>query len=112
MIVLGQGALARDDGAAVLALGRQIAESYGMVQDDWNGFNVLHTAAGRVAGLDLGLLPGKGGRDVEGILQGAEQGEIDTVYLLAADEFDTSRLDNAFVIYQGHHGDAAHTPPT
>jgi NADH-quinone oxidoreductase subunit G len=106
MIVLGQGALARADGAAVLALGRQIAESFGMVQDQWNGFNVLHTAAARVAGLDLGLLPGKGGRDVEGILQGAETGEIDTVYLLAADEFDTGRLDKAFVVYQGHHGDA------
>ncbi len=62
MLILGQGALARPDGAAVLATARAIAERYGMVKDDWNGFNVLHTAAARVGGLDLGLVPGKGGR--------------------------------------------------
>ena len=54
----------------------------------WNGFNVLHTAAARVAGLDLGLVPGKGGRDVDAILDGAEKGEIEVVYLLGADEID------------------------
>ena len=41
-----------------------------------------------------------------GIMAGAQAGEIDVVYLLGADEIDTSRLGNAFVIYQGHHGDA------
>ena len=76
------------------------------MRDDWNGFAVLHTAAARVGGLDLGLVPGEGGRDVAGILAGCEKGEIDAVYLLAADEIDTKRLGKAFVIYQGHHGDA------
>ncbi len=105
MLIVGQGALARRDGAAVLALARGIAESCGMVRDDWQGFNVLHMAAARVGGLDLGLVPGEGGHDVAGILAGAEAGEIDVVYLLGADEFDVSRLKDAFVIYQGHHGD-------
>jgi NADH-quinone oxidoreductase subunit G len=72
----------------------------------WNGFNVLHTAAARVGGLDLGFVPGDGGRDVRGILDGAEAGEIDFVYLLGADELETGRLGQAFVVYQGHHGDA------
>jgi NADH-quinone oxidoreductase subunit G len=106
MLILGAGALARGDGAAVLALARQAAEQCGMVKDGWNGFNVLHTAAARVGGLDLGLVPGAGGRDVAGILDGAQHGEIDVVYLLGADEIDVSRLGKAFVIYQGHHGDA------
>ena len=106
MLVVGQGALARADGAAVLALARGIAESRGMVGNGWNGFNVLHTAAARVAGLDLGLVPGAGGRDVGAILDGAAAGELDAVYLLAADEIDTAKLAGAFVIYQGHHGDA------
>ena len=106
MLILGQGALARADGAAVLAAARRIAEATGMVSDDWNGFNVLHTAAARVAGLDLGLVPGDGGLDVADILKGAAAGDIEVAYLLAADEIDTSSLANAFVIYQGHHGDA------
>ena len=106
MIVLGMGALARPDGAAVLAAARQIAEKFGMVRDDWNGFNVLHTAAARVAGLDLGLVPGAGGKDVAAILDAAGSGEIALVYLLGADEIDMERLGDAFVVYQGHHGDA------
>ena len=106
MLVLGQGALARSDGTAVLGAARRVAESTGMIGEAWNGFNVLHTAAARVAGLDLGLLPGEEGRDVAAILDGAGGGEIEAVFLLAADEIDMAALGDAFVIYQGHHGDA------
>ena len=105
MIIIGQGALARPDGAAVLGLARKLADALGVVREGWNGFNVLHTAASRVAGLELGFVPGQGGRDVNGILEGSAKGEIDVVYLLGADEIDTNRLGKAFVIYQGHHGD-------
>ncbi|MEM7123353.1 MAG: NADH-quinone oxidoreductase subunit NuoG [Pseudomonadota bacterium] len=105
MIIVGAGALARDDGAAVLALVRQIAEASGAGSDDWNGVNVLHTAASRVGGLDLGFVPGEGGRDTAGILAGAEDGAIEVVYLLDADGPGIERLANSFVIYQGHHGD-------
>ncbi len=106
MLIIGQGALTGADGAAVLALAKKVADSCGLVTDDWNGFNVLHTAAGRVAALDLGFLPGSGGRDTAAILDGAAKGEIEVVYLLGADELDVSALKNAFVIYQGTHGDA------
>lgn len=106
MLILGMGALARADGAAVLAAAREIAESTGMVSDDWNGFNILHTAAARVGGLDLGFVPGDGGMSTEAILNSAANGAVEVVYLLGADEIDTAKLDKAFVIYQGHHGDA------
>ena len=106
MLVIGQGALSRDDGAAVLQSARKIADGCGLIKDGWNGFNVLHSAAARVGGLDLGLLPSDGGRDVAGIIEGASAGDIDVVYLLGADEIDTSSFGTAFVIYQGHHGDA------
>jgi len=113
MLILGPGALARADGAAILKLAAQIAGNTGMIgpaaphtEGGWNGFNVLHTAASRVAALDLGFLPGSGGRDVESILNGAAAGEIDFVYLLGADELDMGRLGKAFVVYQGTHGDA------
>ena len=105
MLVLGTGALARPDGARVLGLARAVAERYGMVSDDWAGFNVLHTAAGRVGGLELGFVPGAGGRDTAAILDGARAGEIALLWLLGADEIDTAGLDPAFVVYQGHHGD-------
>ncbi len=106
VLILGMGALVRPDGAAVLAAARRLAVDLGLIRYGWNGFNVLHTAAARVAGLDLGLVPGEGGRDVAGILAGAQAGAIEVVYLLGADEIDMSALGEAFVVYQGHHGDA------
>ena len=54
----------------------------------WNGFNMLHSAAARVGGLDLGFLPGDGGRDLAGILEGAESGAVKLIWLLGADEID------------------------
>ena len=59
-----------------------------------------------MAALDLGFLPGADGRDVAGIVDGAQKGEIDFIYLLGADEFDVAHLGRAFVVYQGSHGDA------
>src|SRR5471032_402303 len=113
MIVLGSGALTRKDGAAILQLAAKIAGDTGMIgpagtpaEGGWNGFNILHTAASRVAALDLGFLPGAGGRDVAAIVDGAQKGEIDFIYLLGADEFDVAHLGRAFVVYQGSHGDA------
>ncbi len=108
MIIVGQGALARPDGLAVLAAASNLAANVGAFkpEEGWNGFNVLHTAAARVGGLDLGFLPSKGGKDVAGILAGSASGEIKTVLLLGADEIDVSNLGNANVIYIGSHGDA------
>jgi NADH-quinone oxidoreductase subunit G len=51
------------------------------------------------------LVPGKGGLDVDAMLDAASSGKLDVVYLLGADEIDTARLGAAFVIYQGSHGD-------
>jgi NADH-quinone oxidoreductase subunit G len=47
-----------------------------------------------------------GGKSTREILDGAREGEIDVVYLFGADETDTRNLGDAFVIYQGSHGDA------
>jgi len=105
MLVLGMGALQRPDAAAVLHLARRAAESFNMIQSDWNGFNLLHTAGARVGALDIGFLPGPGGRDIGGIVDGCSKGEIEVVYLLGADEIAGSHFGRAFVIYQGHHGD-------
>jgi NADH-quinone oxidoreductase subunit G len=106
MLVLGQGALRGPEGAAVLGQARKLAESCNLLREDWNGFNVLQTAAARVGGLEIGFVPQQGGRDLAGILDGAAKGEIAFVYLLGADEIDMAKLGKAFVVYQGHHGDA------
>ena len=105
MVILGSGAVARGDGAAVLAAARAVAERFGCVTEGWNGFNLLQRVASRVGGYDLVFLPGTDGRDVAGILAGSASGDIKLVWLLGADEIDMAGLGDAFVVYQGHHGD-------
>jgi NADH-quinone oxidoreductase subunit G len=99
VIIVGQGALARADGAAVLAAAWKLAAQVGALAPEWHGFNVLHTAASRVGALDLGFASGKTLAQMLG-------GGVDVLWLLGADEFDTSKIGpNTFVVYQGHHGD-------
>ena len=105
ILMVGQAALARTDGAAVLALAAKAAMTMGAIKPGWNGFNILHHAAARVGGLDIGFVPHDGDLDVEGMLDAASAGKLDVVYLLGADEIDMERLGNAFVIYQGSHGE-------
>ena len=107
MIILGQGALNRADSNAILGAVSRLAKEAGVVKDGWNGFNVLHTAAARVAGLDMGAIPARGGKDTGAMLKAAKSGDFNVLYLLAADECDLSGISSdTFVIYQGSHGDA------
>ncbi|MSP04518.1 MAG: NADH-quinone oxidoreductase subunit G [Acetobacteraceae bacterium] len=102
MIIVGQGALTRPDGAAVLAAAWKLAAETGTLTAEWHGFNVLHTAAARVGGMDLGFLPGPGGKSAADMA-----GNMDVLWLLGADEIEATRIPaSTFVIYQGHHGDA------
>jgi NADH-quinone oxidoreductase subunit G len=97
--LVGQGALTRPDGAAVLSAVAKSAVSTGALVDGWNGFSVLHTAAARVGGLDIGFVPGEGGLTVGEMARGG----VDVLFLLGADEIDVE--SRAFVVYIGTHGD-------
>ncbi|MCK8781493.1 NADH-quinone oxidoreductase subunit NuoG [Rhizobium sp. NTR19] len=101
MIIVGQGALARPDGAAILAAAAQLAGSVGALTEEWNGFGVLHTAAARVGGLDLGFVPGANGADAA-----TQLATMDVLFLLGADELDFTRKGAKFTVYIGSHGDA------
>jgi NADH-quinone oxidoreductase subunit G len=100
MVVVGQGALAREDGLSVLATAAKLAEAVGAITEEWNGFGAIHTAAARVGGLDLGFVPGEGGLDAAGMLTGT-----DVLFLLGADELDMTKKTAGFTIYIGTHGD-------
>jgi len=100
LVLLGAGALARPDGAAIAALAAKAALEVGAVKDGWNGFSVLHSAASRVAALDLGLVPGEGGKTARQMAQGDG---LDVLFLLGADEIEVK--SGPFVVYIGTHGD-------
>ncbi|MBG0793954.1 NADH-quinone oxidoreductase subunit G [Methylocystis sp. H62] len=100
LVIVGQGALSRDDGEAALTLAAQAAQRLGGLGDGWNGFSVLHTAAARVGALDLGFTPGAGGLDARAM---AKAGALDLIFNLGADEIAIE--PGAFVVYIGTHGD-------
>lgn len=107
MMIVGAGVFRRDDGPTLHGLLFDAAEKLGIVTKDWNGFNVLHTAASRVGALDIGFVPQEGGLDFRSIIAGTKDGSIKALYLLGSDEFN-ARVNigwQTFVIYQGHHGD-------
>lgn len=108
MVIVGQGAYSRPDGLAMLSVAARIAEAVSAGKEPgWPVFNVLHTAASRVAGLDLGFVPGGGGLDCAGMIAASGNGSLDVLYLLGADEIGVDRLGaGTFVVYQGSHGDA------
>jgi NADH-quinone oxidoreductase subunit G len=94
-IIVGAAALTRPDSAAVLAAAAAAAKAFGMT------WNVLHTAASRVAGLDMGFLPGPRGKTAREIVG---KGGADLLFLLGADEIDLA-ASKAFTVYLGTHGD-------
>jgi NADH-quinone oxidoreductase subunit G len=99
LMIVGAGVFARKDGAALAVLAAKTGREFGFVKDGWNGFSVLHTAASRVAALDLGLVPGQGGKTAAEMAQGG----VDILFNLAADEIDVA--PSPFVVYIGTHGD-------
>ena len=105
LIIVGQGALTRSDGLEILSLAAKLATS-SAVEAGWNGLAILHTAASRVGGLDLGFVPGQGGLDTIGMVAAAATKALDVLFLLGADELAMNALGEAFVVYIGSHGDA------
>ncbi len=93
-VIVGPGALAAGGLGAALAL----VEPLGLIKGDWNGFNVLHVSASRMASLVLGYAQVGGLKDIE-----AAKPEL--ALLLGADEMPADRLEGAFKVYIGHHGD-------
>ncbi len=100
MIVVGQGALARGDSLSLLGHIARLADMAGAIKEGWNGFGVIHTAAARVGGLDLGFVPGEGGMNAQQMLT-----DTDVLFLLGADELDMTRKTAGFTVYIGTHGD-------
>ena len=105
LMIIGQGALKGDEGEDYLNLCIELANKYNFLKNDWNGFNVLHTAASRPGAMEIGFLPKERGKDLDQIIDGYKKGDISTLFLLGADEIEISEKTDCFVIYQGHHGD-------
>uniref|UniRef100_A0A7S2QTI8 NADH dehydrogenase subunit 11 n=1 Tax=Chlamydomonas chlamydogama TaxID=225041 RepID=A0A7S2QTI8_9CHLO len=57
VVIVGPGVLKRADRDAVLRSVHELVEKAGAVKADWNGYNMIHECASRVAAFDLGFQP-------------------------------------------------------
>jgi NADH-quinone oxidoreductase subunit G len=111
LIIVGEGAVShgaaksKQIGRDTIALAAKLATGAN-VAEGWNGFALLHNAAGRVGGLDIGFVPHDGGVCSADQIGLAGKGELDVLFLLGADEYDTAAMGSALVVYVGTHGDA------
>ena len=93
-VIVGAGGLV----AGALGPALALAESWKLVRESWNGFNVLHLAAARMGALMLGFAQKGGMADLV-----AAKPKV--LLALGADEVDFSRFDGSLKVYIGHHGD-------
>ncbi len=105
MVILGESVFSHPDHEKIVNLVKAFCMTHKVIREDWNGYNMLATNASTVGAFDLDFLPQKGGLDLEGIYKACESGAMKAIYALGADQLNFSRLKNAFIIYQGHHGD-------
>ncbi len=97
MVIVGAGAFACEGGMGIQAAIREAAEALGCIKEGWNGYNVLHNAASRMAALEMEFVPS----------HPFNVSETGLVYLLGVDNpnFINDIHNDSYVIYQGHHGD-------
>ncbi|KLO06619.1 NADH-quinone oxidoreductase [Schizopora paradoxa] len=98
LIIVGSAVNEHADGAAVFnALAKYVeANKSKLLTPEWNGLNILQRVASRAAAYDIGFVPSKK----------ASETKAKFIYLLNADEVDPKSIPrDAFVVYQGHHGD-------
>jgi NADH-quinone oxidoreductase subunit G len=111
LVIVGEGAVShgaawsKQIGRDVIALASKCA-TMGDIAEGWNGYALLHNAASRVGGIDIGFVPHNGGVCSADQVKLAGKAELDVLFLLGADEYDTTAMGKAFVVYVGTHGDA------
>lgn len=95
MVIIGSSVFTRSDGFDLYKLCLRLAKKFILTNKFWNGFNILHKEVGNIGALELGVQ-----------LNRTNKKKHKVVYLLGCDEFRNEEIpDDAFVIYQGTHGD-------
>ena len=106
MIIIGTSAINFGDGQNILKNCAEISNKYNIVNDDFNGLNILQQDISRVGALDIGFYNKNFNHDTLSKIKNHIEINKPVIFLLGLDDIDFSILDEAFVVYIGHHGDA------
>lgn len=99
MIIVGSGVTDHPDAKAIFEMVGAFVEknAANFLTEEWNGYNVLQRAASRAGAYEVGFTTPS---------TAVAETKPKFIWLLGADEFAAEDIPkNAFVVYQGHHGD-------
>lgn len=99
MIIVGSGVTDHADAKAIYEIVGTFVDknAANFLTEEWNGYNVLQRAASRAGAYEIGFTTPS---------TTVASTTPKFVWLLGADEFNPADIPkNAFVVYQGHHGD-------
>jgi NADH dehydrogenase (ubiquinone) Fe-S protein 1 len=99
MIIVGSGVTDHADAKAIYETVGAFVEknAANFLTEEWNGYNVLQRAASRAGAFEIGFTTPS---------TAVANTKPKFIWLLGADEFNAADIPkDAFVVYQGHHGD-------
>ena len=99
MIIVGSGAVEHPDAKAIYEVIGSFIDKHksNFTTPEWNGYNVLQRAASRAGAYEVGFTVPS---------QAVAETKPKFIWLLGADEINEAEIPkDAFVVYQGHHGD-------
>ena len=102
MVIIGQSVLNRDDSLQIYSLLETFTDKFNLIQDEWNGFNILQLTAARAGGLEVGAF--QRSQSLDDILDSSTD-KYRIIISIGADEVNYDKLSNSKIIYIGTHGD-------
>ncbi len=103
IIIIGESALELKSGAFIFEEFKKFLIKNNLINDDWNGLNILIQNASTVGLLDLKILQDQKEK-TSSFFYDLENKKFKLLYLLGSDNLEFKK-DKEFVVYQGSHGD-------
>jgi NADH dehydrogenase/NADH:ubiquinone oxidoreductase subunit G len=103
MLIIGQALLNREDSIQIYSLLETFIEKFNMVNDEWNGFNVLQLSASRAGSLEVGCY--QKNKNLDDIFDDARNEKVKLLISFGADEIDYENFEKSKIVYMGTHGD-------
>ncbi|MDA8618507.1 NADH-quinone oxidoreductase subunit NuoG [Candidatus Pelagibacter bacterium] len=102
-IIIGESALELKSGGYIFEEFKKFLTKNNLINENWNGLNVLVQNASTVGLLDLKILQGKQEK-FSSFFDDLKNRKFKLLYLLGSDNLEFQKNDE-FIVYQGSHGD-------
>ena len=103
IIIIGESALELKSGGYIFEEFKKFLIKNNLINENWNGLNILVQNASTVGLLDLKILQGENAKS-SSFFDDLKNRKFKLLYLLGSDNLEIQKNDE-FIVYQGSHGD-------